>query len=100
MPDPRSTCRTRYSGFNWTGRCSVDSIQEAIHQSLTPLVTRRPRLLGVVPAQHAQRSQRGPAAWFAVALLHLEMNQPRVGVFQEPGAIRLLLVPDDLDGLG
>src|SRR6478735_7017367 len=54
----------------------------------------------VVPVEHAQRSQRVPAARVSVAVLERELGLARMGVLEQPGAVGLSLVPDQLNGLG
>ena len=53
----------------------------------------------VVPAKHAERPQRVPSARRPVRLLEAEMHCARVGVLEQPTAIRVLLGADSLDRL-
>jgi len=56
--------------------------------------------LAVVPVEDAQRPQRVPSAGAPVAVLELELGLARVGVLEQPGAVWLPLVADQLHGLG
>jgi hypothetical protein len=54
--------------------------------------------MAVVPVDDAKRPQRVPSARTAVAVLELELGLSRVGVLEQPGAVRLPLVADKLHG--
>src|SRR5690349_33962 len=54
---------------------------------------------GVVPGQHAECPQGVPPARRAIWLLEPEVHRPRMGVLEQPTAIRLLLGAYSLDRL-
>src|SRR5690349_18784669 len=60
----------------------------------------RSTLRSVRPAQYAQCAQGVPTARPAVTVLHDEVDGAGVSVLEQPGAVRLLLGPDEFDRLG
>ena len=70
----------------------------ALHWSRDRQVTVLPAL--VVPVEDTQRPQRVPPARPPVAVLESELGLADVGVLQQPGAVWLPLVSDQLHGLG
>ena len=85
------TCR----GSNRTNRP-----WRAVHVPLTTrpegnLFALRESLL--VPTEHPQRPQRVPFARTTIAVLEREVDRSGMGVFEQPGPIRLLLRPKQVN---